>query len=110
MRRFECLRDLSGDAERLIDRKLAMRNAPVQALAVHKLQNEKLLPIGLVQAVDLRDMRMVQSGEDLRFSTKPGQPFGIVGKGRRQNLQRHVASELRVLRFIYVAHAARTKR
>ena len=35
--------------------------------------------------VDLRDVRMIQRGEDLGFSLKPGDMFRIIGEDVRQN-------------------------
>ena len=40
------------------------------------------VPPGFVEAVDLRDVRMIQRGQHLRFTFEPRQPLGIVGRQR----------------------------
>ena len=52
---------------------------------------------------------MVERGEDLRFTTEPRQPLGIIREGGRQDLERHFPSELRVLGAIDLPHAARAE-
>jgi hypothetical protein len=64
----------------------------------------------VLQAVDVRDVWVVQRSEDLSFSLEPGEPIGIVGKGIRQHLQRDVAIQLRVARAVHLAHAASAER
>ena len=46
------------------------------------------------------------AGQDLGFPLEPGQPIRIVGKGWRQDLQRHVTVELRIRRTPHFAHPA----
>ena len=36
---------------------------------------------GVLEAVDLRDVRMIQRGEHLRFATEAREAIGIVGNG-----------------------------
>ena len=71
-------------------------DAPIQALAVHEFQHEKLLTVGFVQPVDRADVRMIERGQDLRFTTEAGDALGIVGEGVGKELQSDVAPELRV--------------
>jgi hypothetical protein len=53
--------------------------------------------------------RMVERGEHLGFTAEPRAAFGIVGEGRRQDLQRDVATELRILPLVDFGHAASPK-
>jgi hypothetical protein len=48
----------------------------------------------LLEAVNLRDVRMVERGKGLRFTLEPCETFGIAGKRVRQELQRDIAIEL----------------
>src|SRR6516165_7940651 len=110
MRRFKGLRDLPGDVERLIDWNRPASDALVQTLAVDEFEHEELRAVDLFEAVDLRDVRMVERGEHLGFTVEAGDALGIVGEGSRQDLQGNVATELRVLGAVDFAHAASTKR
>ena len=56
--------------------------------------------------MDLRDVRMVERREDLRFALEPGQAIRIGGESFRQDLQGDIAVELRVVRPLHFAHAA----
>ena len=58
------------------------------------------------EAVDARDVRMIQRREDLRFALEAREAIGIVRERVRQDLDRDVAIQLRVARAIDLAHAA----
>jgi len=96
MRRFEGFRDLLSDAECFIDGNRAACDALVQALAVDQLQYEELRTVDFFEAMDLRDVRMVERGEHLGFTAESRDALGIVGERRRQDLQRDVSTELGV--------------
>jgi hypothetical protein len=55
--------------------------------------------------VDLGYVRMVQRGEDLRFTPEARHALRIVREAGGQDLQRDVASELRVPGAIHLAYA-----
>ena len=65
---------------------------------------------GLFQAVDLRDVRVIQRGERLRFAFESRQSIRIVGERVGKNLQRDVTIEFRVPRAIDLAHPTRAER
>ena len=106
MRGFEGLRNLPGDDERLIDWNRSACDQLVEALAVDEFKLEELRAVGFFETVDLCDVRMVERGEDLSFAAETGDALGIVRERGRQDLQRHVTSELRVLGAVDLAHAA----
>ncbi len=54
----------------------------------------------------LCDVRMIERGERLRFALEARETLGVIGERRRQNLQGHVAAELRVAGAIDLAHPA----
>ena len=56
--------------------------------------------------MDLRDVRMVQAGEDLRLTLKPCQPIRIAGKRFGQDLQRHLPVQLGIGGLIDLSHPA----
>ena len=49
---------------------------------------------------------MIQCGERLRLAFEPREPVRIGGKELRQDLDGHVAIELRIARPIHLAHSA----
>ena len=63
-----------------------------------------------LEAVDLRDVRVVERGERLRLALEAHQAIRIAGERRRQHLDGDVAIELRVAGAIHLAHAARAER
>ncbi len=63
------------------------------------------VPFGLLDAVNLRDVRMVQAGKNLRLSLKPSEPIRISGKRLGQDLQRDLSIQLGISRLIDLAHA-----
>jgi hypothetical protein len=50
-------------------------------------------------------VRMIQRGEHLRFALEPTKALEIGGKQLRQNLQRDIATKLRVACAKHLAHA-----
>ena len=64
----------------------------------------------LLDAVDLRDVRMVERRQRLRFALEATQSFRIGGEGLRQNLQRDVTIEPGVASPIDLAHSAGAER
>ena len=62
---------------------------------------------GVLEAVDVPDVRVIERREHLRFPPESREAIRIGRKRVRQDLQRDVAIELRVSRAIDLAHAAR---
>src|SRR6185503_17521629 len=61
---------------------------------------------GFLDAVDLRDVRMIQRRQQPRLALEPRKAIRIGRETGRQDLDRDVASQLRVARAIHFAHAA----
>jgi len=68
--------------------------------------NACVLP-AVLEAVDRRDIRMIQGGEHLRFSPETSESIGIGRERVREDLQRDVAIELRIAGAVDLAHATR---
>ena len=77
-----------------------------QRRPVHQLHDERVCRPGILEAVDLCDVRMVERGQHLRFTVKAREPIRIAGKRRGQDLERDVAAELGVAGAIDLAHTA----
>ena len=106
VRRFERLGNLLRDRQRLVERDRAARDPLRQILALDQFHDERAHAAGFLEAVDVRDVRMVQRRERLRFAREPREPIGIVRERVGQDLERDVAIQLRVAGAIHLAHAA----
>jgi hypothetical protein len=100
MRGFERVGDLPGKGQRLVDRNGPSRNPLVETLTVDKLKDEELRTVTFFEPIDLRDVRMIQRGQNLGFAAEPGDTVGIVRERSRQDLQGDVTTQLRVLRTV----------
>ena len=64
----------------------------------------------VLKAVDRADVLMIERREDLGFAAEARDALRVSGEQGRQDLDRDLAFELRVLRAIDLAHAARAER
>ena len=103
---LQCFSDLPRDGERFIDPDGAPRDPIRERGSVHELQHERAYAVGLFEAVNMRDVRMIEGGECFRFALEPREPFGVARERLRQDLQRHITIQLRVARAIHLAHGA----
>ena len=67
-----------------------MRDAVRQRRPLDQFHDEGLDALRLFEAMDLRDVRVVQGGERLGLALEAGDPFGISGERRRQDLDRDI--------------------
>ena len=77
VRRFERLRDLLGDGQRLIERNGAARDALRQILAFDEFHHQRGHVAAIFNAVDGGDVGMIQRREHFRFALKTREPIGI---------------------------------
>ena len=77
---LERLADLFGHPQRFLDGNRSVPDALVQALAVHKLENQELSAIRCVEPIDRADMRMIQRGKNLCFTAETRQAFRVLGE------------------------------
>jgi hypothetical protein len=106
VRRFERVGDLPRDGQNVGERHRPARNLRGEILALDQLHDEARRGPAVFDAVDLRDVRMIERRERLRLALEPRQPFRIVGKDIRQDLDGDVAIESSVAGTIDLAHAA----
>ena len=67
--------------------KLRHYHAIRQCRSFDQFEDQRLHAVGFFEAVNLRDVRMVQRGEDLGFALEASQPIRIAGERLRQDLQ-----------------------
>ena len=106
VRRVECLRELGGDGQRLLERNRSLGEALCEVFAFHELHRQCDDSACVLEPVDRRDVRMIQRGEHLRLAPEAGDSLWIGREGLGQDLDRDLATELGVAGAIHLAHAA----
>ena len=106
MRGFQRLGDLFGYRQRVFDGDRAVRDAVGQGGPFDEFEYQGPGTLRLLNPVDLRDVRMIKAGQDLRFPLKPGETVRVFRERVREDLQRHLAVELRVGSLPHLSHAA----
>ena len=103
---FERLGDLLRDRQRLIDWNRALCNSVSERRPLDQFHDKRLHSVCLLQAIDMGDVRMIEGGEDLRFSPETSEAVRVRRERIRQHLQGIVALERCVVRSPDLAHAA----
>ena len=101
--------DLLRDGQQPRRSERAPRTRSVQRVALDQLQHQGRRVAGVFETVDRPDVRMIERREQSCFAFEARQPIGIGRERRRQDLDRDVAPELRVVRAIHLAHPARAR-
>ena len=109
VRGFEGFGDLPRDAERLVQRQGALGEPLGQGRALDQLHDEATVAVRLCQAVNVRDIGVVERGQNLGLALEAGQPVLIGCHGGRQDLQGHLTLQLGVAGPIDLAHTARAE-
>ncbi len=104
--RFERVGDLAGDLESLLRFQSAADELLRERLPFHELEHERPHASGLLDAVDRRDVSMVERREDLRFALETRHALGVCGESFRQDLDCHVAPQPRVPGAVHLPHSA----
>ena len=86
-----------------------MRELLCERGALDELENQEANAVSFLEAVDRADVGMVQRREHPRFALEARESIGMARERRRQNLDRDIAPELRVVRTVHFAHAARAE-
>ena len=86
-----------------------VRELLCERAALDELENQEANAVSFLEAVDRADVGMVQRREHPRFALEARESIGMPGERRRQNLDRDIAPELRVVRTVHFAHAARAE-
>ena len=103
VRRLERVRDLTRKRECLSERNRPVGDALRERRALNELQHERAGAVRFFEAVDRRDVRMIQRREQMGLALEAREPLGIGGKQLGQDLDGDVAPELRVARAIDLA-------
>ena len=106
VRRFERLGDLLRDGQRLAERDRARAMRCDKVLALDEFHHDRTHAATFFEAVDVRDVRVIECRERLRFACEPREPVGVAGERIGQDFHRDIAIELRIARAEYLAHPA----
>ena len=82
VRDVERLRDLASDCERVGQRQRAPSQSVAQRVAGDELEHERAQTVGLLDAVNRRDVRVVQRRENPRFPLEAGQAIRVAARAR----------------------------
>ena len=107
MRGLQRLRNLAGDRQGITDRDRSTSDLLCEVLTFNKFHDQRTHGTGFFEAVDMRDVRVVQGGENLRFPLESSEPLGIAGKGLGECLDSDIAFKARVASLVDLTHAAR---
>ena len=104
VRRLEALHDLRDDRQRLIDRQRPGPQALRERDPFDELHHQKVDAVLLLEAVDARDVRMVERGRDACLAPEAREPFRVSLHRVGQHLDRHVPSQSGIVRAVDFAH------
>ena len=107
VRRLESLRDLPENGESFLPRDRTFRDAFGERRAFDQLEDDGADAVTFFEAVDTRNIRMVQRRKDLGLTPEPVDTRFVLRKGIGQHFERHVAAELCIARAVDFTHAAR---
>src|SRR5262249_2669262 len=103
---FEGLGDLACNGNCFFNRYYTARDTIGQRVALDELDHERGRSGRLFQAVDLRDVRMVERRERLRLALEAHHAIAVARKRLEQDLQGNVTMERRVACTIDLTHSA----
>ncbi len=106
VRGLQRLGDLAREGQGLVEGNGAAGDPLREMLALDQLHHQRARAAGLLQAEDLRDVRMIEGGQRLRLALEAHQAIGVRRERLGRHLQRHVAIELRVAGAVNLTHTA----
>ena len=102
----EGVSDLPRDRERLVDGDATADDAIGQRLALNELHHQCSSAGGFLEAIDMRDVRVIQRREHLCLALESGQPLRVGHEGVGQHFEGIVAFERQVACTPDLAHPA----
>ena len=80
VRGVEAIGDLARDGERFVHRNGPAREPLAEVFAGDQLHRQRKRALRVLEAVNLRDVWMVQRRQRLRLALEPRDPVGVAGK------------------------------
>src|SRR5262249_34736123 len=109
VRCLEGLRDLTRNRDSLVDLESAALDPIGKRRAFDELQHERVNAARVLEAMNGRDVLMIQRRQHLCFALESREAIGIVREDRWKDLDCDVAIQFRIARAIDLAHPADTK-
>ena len=109
VRGFERARDLPRVGDRVVDRHRPRRELLRQRLALDELEHERADAIRFDEAVNRRDVGMIECGERVRFLPQPRHPIVVSGCVRRldgEHFECDIPVEREIAGLVDLSHAA----
>jgi hypothetical protein len=75
--------NLLRDGQRLVERDRAERDALRQVLALDEFHHDRTHTAAFFEAVDVRDVRVIDRRQRLRFAGEPREPVGVARRTSR---------------------------
>ncbi len=91
------VREGNRDLEKLVESESVFRKKRRQRLPFHELHGDEVDGVRLFDGVDGHDVGVVESCDRFRFSLELRPPLLAPGQLRRENLERYLSIQLRVL-------------
>ncbi len=98
-----------GDLEELRQRHAPLGDQLAETAPRDELHGEEVDAVGLLDRVEVDDVRVVQGGEGPGLALEAVQPLAVRRQLRRQDLERHLAPQLGVLGPVDHPHPALTE-
>ncbi len=110
VRGLERLGDLAGNGQRVLEWNRTARDPRRQVFPIDELHHQRPNLFAararpLLDAVDLRDVRVIERRERLCLALEPRQPFRVAREDVRQHFERDIAIQAGVARAKDLAHA-----
>ena len=105
VRGLQRLGQLAGDRQRFIQRQCAAQDALREVLSVDELHRDRVHRARLLDAVNRRDVGVVERGQRLRLAREPRQPVIVSRDGVGQDLERDVSLQPEVAGAVHLAHS-----
>ena len=83
VRGFERLGNLPRDGQRVVERNRPARDALGERRSLDHLEHERRRMIGRLEAVDGRDVGMIERRQQIRFPREARQALRVAGEERR---------------------------
>jgi hypothetical protein len=110
VRGLQTLGDLTGDRQRLVEKNRSACETLGQILAVHILERERDRAISFFEAMNRRDVGMIEGCQDLGFTAEARDALGILCEAGRKHFDRGVTIEPRIACAKHLAHPAGAER
>ena len=110
VRRLQGIGDLLQDRQRFVERHSSAGDPVGKILPLDEFHDQRVAIRRLLEAVNDRDVRMIERREHLGFAPEARDTVRVARKRLRQDLDRDGAIEARIAGFVNLTHAARAQR